>query len=240
MGPTREPLADPGSVMTGGLLGPGRPPAARPLPAFLRACRLAVARVARRWNRAPPACSYHAPPCRVEELVNPVPFVSHAFRCRTTLILADYTDSFRIGLRTAGEEWRPGRCWPLVGRRDPAAPLRGDGCRLRPRRRPPPSSHGATPAALVARLAPPPSPRRNVGLVRGGGIGPDCPARLRLWQHGRHLAAQSTPGRHPARPVGHGGCRWPGSARHGQRVRPPTLALAGGFGSAGDFLFAFV
>src|SRR5690606_19499873 len=140
----------------------------------------------------------------------PGAFAFHGFRCRTTLILADYTDSFRIGLRTAGEEWETG---PLLavggaaGRRGPFA--RRDACRLRrTARRPPPSSHGATLVLCVA-----------VGSARTGW------ARWRRWQHGGDtVAAHSTPGRHPV------AARWATAdadgrvaARHGQR-RPASNA----------------
>src|SRR5690606_2485818 len=171
-------------------------------------------------------------PCRRAR--EPGAFAFHGFRCRTTLILADYTDSFRIGLRTAGDEWETGPLLAVGGAAGPRRPFaRRDACRLcRTARRPPPSSHGATPAAFVARRnarrprrtaqRPPPSShgatpaafvaRRNVGLVRGGGIGPDCPGAVaalaaRSSHGGRTVDARSSPGR---RPVGHGGCRWPG------------------------------
>src|SRR5690606_22866567 len=142
-----------------------------------------------------------------------------------------------------GRNGRPGRCWPLVGRRDPAVPLRGvtpvgfvarrDA--RRPRRtaqRPPPSSHGATPAALVA--------RRNARRLRRTAQRwscawrwdwPDCPGAVaalaaRSSHGGRTVDARSSPGR---RPVGHGGCRWPdyGTTRPAASGLQRSLSPAG-------------
>src|SRR5690606_38252629 len=175
-------------------------------------------------------------PCRRAR--EPGAFAFHGFRCRTTPILADYTDSFRIGLRTAGDEWETGPLLAVGGAAGPRRPFaRRDACRLRrTARRPPPSSHGATPAALVARRdarrlrrtarRPPPSSHgATLVLCVAVGLARTARARLRLWQHGRHtVAAQSTPGRHPvAARSATADADGRVTARHGQR-RPASNA----------------
>src|SRR5690606_22070485 len=225
-GPTREPLADPGSVMTGGLKPRTGPAARRSFASSVPACvpfgcGSCGSPLEPRSTRVLIRCT--SMPCRRAR--EPGAFAFHGFRCRTTLILADYTDSFRIGLRTAGEEWETGPLLAVGGAAGPRRPFaRRDACRLRrTARRPPPSSHGATPAAFVA--------RRNVGLVRGGGIGPDCPGAVaalaaRSSHGGRTVDARSSPGR---RPVGHGGCRWPGYGT----TRPAASGLQRSLSPAG-------
>src|SRR5690606_19957048 len=210
-GPTREPLADPGSVMTGGLKPRTGPAARRSFASSVPACvpfgcGSCGSPLEPRSTRVLIRCT--SMPCRRAR--EPGAFAFHGFRCRTTLILADYTDSFRIGLRTAGDEWETGPLLAGGGAAGPRRPFaRRDACRLRgPAGRPAPSSHGATLVWCVA-----------VGLAR------TARARLRLWQHGRHtVAAQSTPGRHPvAARSAKADADGRVAARHGQR-RPASNA----------------
>src|SRR5690606_11294031 len=242
-----EPLAAPGSVMTGGLKPRTGPAARRSFASSVPACvpfgcGSCGSPLEPRSTRVLIRCT--SMPCRRAR--EPGAFAFHGFRCRTTLILADYTDSFRIGLRTAGDKWETGPLLAVGGAAGPRRPFaRRDACRLRrTARRPPPSSHGATPAALVARRDAR-RPRRTAqrwscawlwdwpGLPgRGCGFGSTVVTR---WPHSRRpVVTRSPPGRPRRMPMA--------GLRHdtASGVRPPTLALAGGFGSAGDFLFAFV